>query len=73
MTVDVNIFPSIESRLEKVDKEIHSLLDEIKSHKVKSIKLVDLVSRIGSKVKCDIDTTKLIKSLRSKDINLLYR
>lgn len=70
MTVDVHVFPRIESRLEKVDREIHSLLDEIRSYRMKPIKLVDLVSRIDSKVKRDVDTAELIKSMRDRDYGL---
>jgi hypothetical protein len=69
MDIDVNLFPHIESRLEKVDREIHSILDDIRSHKMKQVKLADLISHIDSKVKRDVDTTRLIKSMRSKNYN----
>jgi len=57
----------IESRLKKMDREVQELLHELQKMRVKDITLDNLISTISAKVHEDVDTTKLIRSLRERE------
>ena len=57
----------IESRLKKMDREVQELLHELQKMRVKDITLDNLISTIAAEVHEDVDTTKLIRSLRERE------
>ena len=59
----------IESRLMKMDYEMHTLMREIRVSG-KSITLNKLVHEIKSNLKEDYDTTELLKEMREKKYDL---
>ena len=61
----MNTMQSIESRLVKMDYEIHTIMREIRASD-KSITLSELVNEIGSNLKDDSDTTGIIKEMKEK-------
>ena len=59
-------------RLEKVDKELHLIIAELKNNKSikKLISLEELNKLMEKERVLDIDTTKLIREMRDKEYNL---
>ena len=60
---------NIAKKLEQVDRELHSIIGELKTNKSK-MTLKELRQLMKSHVKGDIDTTKLIREMRGKEYNL---
>ena len=56
-------------RLENVDKELHSIMTELKNERPR-MTLKELRRIMKSSVKYDIDTTKLIRKMRDKKYDL---
>lgn len=56
-------------RLENVDRELHSLIDELKTKESKK-SLTEIRELLSSHVKLDIDPTKLIREMRDKEYGL---
>ena len=59
-------------RLEKVDKELHLIIAELKNNKSikKLISLEELNKLMEKERVLDIDTTKLIREMRDKEYDL---
>lgn len=61
----------IMKKLENVDKELHSIMAELKTGKEKpKMTLKELQHLMKSSVKHDVDTTKLIRKMREKKYDL---
>jgi hypothetical protein len=61
----------IMKKLENVDRELHSLMDNLKTSREKpAMTLKELQRLMKSSVKCDVDTTKLIRKMREKKYDL---
>ena len=71
----------ITKKLENVDRELHSIISELKAGKEKSkmaakkpekpsMSLKDLREAFGKSVKSDIDPTKLIRKMRDRKYDL---
>ena len=60
-------------RLEKVDKELHLIIAELKNDKSikKPMSLDDLNKLMEKEMVLDIDTTKLIREMRDKENDLV--
>ena len=58
-------------RLAKVDKELHSIMEEleVKKHK-KSLSLSELNRLMEKDRVLDVDSTKLIREMRDREYNL---
>ncbi len=62
--------PSLEERLKSVDKELHSIINELKVRMPKKQTLSEL-NRIMEKDRIvGEDTTKMIREMRDKEYNL---
>jgi hypothetical protein len=53
-------------RLEQVDREIHSLIDEIKLKKPKALSLSELSGRMEKDRLSDEDSTKVLREMRDR-------
>lgn len=60
---------NIMKKLERVDSEVHSIMNELRGSKPK-MTLKELRRLMKSKVKEDIDTTKVIREMRDKEYDL---
>lgn len=56
-------------KLRNVDKELHSIMDELKPKKSK-MSLAEIRELLSSHVKLDIDPTKLIRQMRDREYDL---
>ena len=56
-------------KLENIDRELHSIMAELKNEKPK-MTLKELQQIMKSSVKRDVDTTKLIRKMREKKYDL---
>jgi len=56
-------------RLVNVDRELHSIIDELKPKKPK-MSLEELTELFSSSVKSDEDPTELIRKMRDKEYDL---
>lgn len=57
---------NMESRVEKIEKEISVIKLALKRQKTKKVKLNQLVDKISSKAK-QIETTSLIREMRNRN------
>jgi len=61
-------------RLKDVDKELHSIMDELEPKKSKpkksELSLEELRELVSKDVKLDIDPTKLIRQMRDREYDL---
>ena len=58
-------------KLENIDRELHSLIDELKMKEPKkSMSLAELNKLMEKDRVLDVDTTKLIREMRDKEYNL---
>ena len=57
-------------KLENIDRELHSIMDELKTGKKPAMTLKELQQLMKSSVKRDVDTTKLIRKMREKKYDL---
>ena len=57
---------NIESRVEKIEKELLVIKIALKKQKTKKVKLADLTNRISAKAK-PIETTSLIRKMRNRN------
>ena len=59
----------IMERLKTVDKELHSIMDELETKKPE-LSLEELRERFSKDVKFDMDPTKLIRQMRDREYDL---
>ena len=57
---------NLESRIEKMERELLIIKLSLKKQKSKKVKLNQLISKISSKAK-PIETTSLIRKMRNRD------
>ena len=61
----------ITKKLERFDRELHLLIDELKTENPKkSMSLAELNKLMEKDRILDVDTTKLIREMRDKEYNL---
>lgn len=57
----------LESKLNHIDIELHTVIEEIRASKSKLVTLEELVEKISQYKVDDIDTTKLIRKMRDRN------